>query len=396
MNRVPTDLLQVIAYGLGNDTWQQFVDRYEEKYNAAQIDGFDFAPLQLGYTFQQLMASTGATSMPAYVDPESPGYEAALREVKGQTGNIPTMKKFYRLNRVILRERLQLLQQVGAAALTPEMANVFTSLLDEGTDGLISSFMNALTHQRMQIVSTLKFTIDTTNNPRGLKGITIDFAKDGHRFSDLSGSTATSSTLWWLKNDFATEGGKSDPIQYIRNKVREIRNTYHYYGGLHVEMSQAMFDAFLMHSKVLSRVGAALYPTASVDTASLAQNLSDVQIAEVAERLCGVKITPKDTYAYVDAPDQTNHDIVTTQVENFSSLNIAFVPDGKIGDIMGASPITLGYDSDKVALYNGGRLVLTQRAIPETHSVYIESEAAQLCVPSNVDGMFVAAVTTQA
>ena len=69
------------------------------------------------------------------------------------------------------------------------------------------------------------------------------------------------------------------------------------------------------------------------------------------------------------------------------------MPDGKLGDIMGVAPITLGYDADKVALYDGGRLVLTQRAIPETHSIYIESEAAQLCVPSAVRGMFVSTVT---
>ena len=151
MNRTPLDLYKIIAFGLGNDSWQQWVDHYEEKYNDAQIDGFTFAPVSMSYTFQQLIAETGAHTLPAYVDPESPGYETALREVQGKTGNIPTMKKFYRLNRTIVSERLQLIQRVGQASLTPEMQEAFMCLIDESTDGLIGSFMNALTHQRMQI-----------------------------------------------------------------------------------------------------------------------------------------------------------------------------------------------------------------------------------------------------
>lgn len=79
------------------------------------------------------------------------------------------------MNRVTVRQQLQLLQRVGMSALTEEMQNVFLGLLDESADGLIGSYYNALTHQRMRIVSTGKFTIDTDNNPRGLKGITIDF-----------------------------------------------------------------------------------------------------------------------------------------------------------------------------------------------------------------------------
>lgn len=389
MNTLPLDLYKVIAYGLGNDTWQQFVDRYNEKYNTAQVDGFEFAPLQLSYTFQQLVAETGAHTLPAYVDPESPGYEAALREVQGKTGNIPTMKKFYRLNRVIVSERLRLLQQVGSAGLTPEMQNVFMGLIDEGTDGLIGSFMNALTHQRMQIVSTGKFTIDDKNNPRGLQGITINFLDQDHY------DTLTTTARWWTNATHTSEGSAADPIQYIKDRVKYIRRTKHYLGGLHVEISQDLYDDLLTHTAVLKRIGHAMFPTSADDTAAIAnaKNLAENTIGEWLNRLCGIDIVPKDSVSYVDTPDATNHDIVTSEIESFDSKNIAFVPDGKLGDIMGVAPITLGYDADKVALYDGGRLVLTQRAIPETHSIYIESEAAQLCVPSAVRGMFVSTVT---
>ena len=110
MNTLPLTMYSLLEFGLGDESWQTFVDRYEEKYDDVQIDGFTFAPTQINYTFQQLIASTGATTLPAYVDPESPGYESALREVQGMTGNIPTQKKFYRLNRVTVMEKMQLMQ----------------------------------------------------------------------------------------------------------------------------------------------------------------------------------------------------------------------------------------------------------------------------------------------
>lgn len=390
MNRTPLDLYKIIAFGLGNDTWQQFVDHYEEKYNAAQIDGFEFAPVSLSYTFQQMIAETGAHTLPAYVDPESPGYETSLREVQGMTGNIPTMKKFYRLNRTIVNDRLQLLQRVGQAALSPEMQSVFMGLIDESTDGLIGSFMNALTHQRMQIASTGKFVIDTTNNPRGLKGITIDFLDPTHTFTAL-----TTTARWWTNAAHTTEGSTSDPVKDIKDAVKKIRREFHYYGGIHVEMHKDLYEDLLGHSKVLSRIGHSLYPNVTDDSTVIAnaQNYSDDQLGSILSKLCGIEIRPIDSIAYVDTPDASKQDIVASPIESFKKENIAFVPDGNWGSIQGVSPITLGYDQDKVALYNGGRLVLSQRAVPETHSIYIESEAAQLCVPTNTRGHFIQTVT---
>jgi hypothetical protein len=93
-NTLPVDLYQVMALGLGGETFQEFIDHYNEKYDKLEIDGFEFEPTRVSYTFAQIIASTGATTLPAYVDPESPGYEAALREVQGRTGNIPTLNLF--------------------------------------------------------------------------------------------------------------------------------------------------------------------------------------------------------------------------------------------------------------------------------------------------------------
>ena len=396
MNTLPLSLYKVLEYGLGGQNWQEFVDHYNEKYNDVQIDGFEFDPVQLDYTFAQLISSAGVKTLPAYVDPESPGYEVALREIEGKTGNIPTQKQFYRLNRVQVRRQLQLLQRVGAAALTPEMQNVFLGLLDESTDGLIGSYYNALTHQRMRIVSTGKFVIDTDNNPRGLKGITLDFNIPSTHYQTLTGTA-----LWWTSDEHlpANEGSASDPILDIKNRVKEIRRKYHYLGEIQMELAKDLWDDLMTHTAVLKRIGHNLYPQVTDDATVVAnaQNESEERLKAIFQKLVGVDvIKPRDSFAYVDKPGTNSDgekDLVTVEVENFKATNISFIPKGKIGTIQGVEPLTLGYDADKVASYDGGRLKLTQRAVAETHSIYIESEAAQLCVPNKPQFMFISTVT---
>lgn len=396
MNRLNLDLYKVIEFGLGNDTWQEWVDRYEEKFDQFVIDGFDFAPMSLDYTWRQLIASTGATTLPAYVDPESPAYEAALRQLEGKTGNLPTMKRFYRLNRVTLQQQMQLIQRVGASAMDAQMQKVFMGLMDESTDGLIQSYYNALTHQRMRVVSTGQFTIDDINNPRGIQGITLTF-----NVPTKNASTLTNSKRWWTDEEHTptNEGADADPITDMKNWVKEIRRKHHYYGAIEMELAQDLWDDLATHTAVLKRVGASLYPQINEDATLLrnVQNEEEERIKSIIKKLIKVDvITPRETYAYVDKPG-TNEDglpdLVQVQIENFKKENISFHPTGKLGTIQGVEPIELGYEPSKVASFNEGRLKLTQRAIPETHSIYIESEAAQLCVPSVPQFMFIKTVT---
>lgn len=391
MRNNPVDFYKLLEFGLGGDTWQQFVDRYKEKYDGMVIDGFEFAHTSINYTWQQLVAATTVTTLPTYVDPESPGYEKQRGSAKGETGSIPTQKAFYSLNRTIVREKMQLMQMFGQAALNQDMMNVIMCLLDESADGLIKGYYNSLTNQRMQIVSTGKFKIDATNNPRGIKDITFDFGIDESHFDTLSGTQR-----WWTNADKSTEGTASDPIAYMKNKVKEIRSKYHYYGPLKIEMAKEMMDALLSHSKVLKRIGMMLYPLSSVDNSgatalAYAQNLADDAIKQALVRLVGCEIVERDSKAYVD--DWTEDGVLTQkEIENFSLTNISFIPQGTIGNIQGVTPLTMGYEPSKVAFFDDNRLVLSQRMNPETHSIYIESEAAELCVPSLPKYMFICTV----
>ena len=233
MRTIPVTLRDMIQLGLFGQDWQTFVDHYEEKFDAITIDGFEFDPVSTSYTFAQMLSKVGATVLPTYVDPESEGYEMPLGAVEGKTGNIPTQKLFYSVNRVIVREQMQLVQRFGQNAMDGEMADVMFGLLDEGTDGLIQAFWNALNHQRHQVVSKGAFTIDATNNPRGIKGVTIGFNMPAANFDVLTGAER-----WWIDPEHTTEGVNSDPIGYMIKRVKAIRRDLHYAGALKLEVSQ--------------------------------------------------------------------------------------------------------------------------------------------------------------
>ena len=396
MRSIPVTLRDIMSLGLGGATWQQFVDKYEEKYDAVSIDGFDFDPITIGYTFAQLVSKTAATVLPTYVDPESEGFEMPLGTAEGVTGNIPTQKLFYSVNRVIVREQMQLAQRFGQLALNDDMRDVMFKLLDEGTDGLIQSFWNALNHQRHQIVSTGSFAITATNNPRGLKGITIGFGIPSANIDTLTGEKC-----WWKNASHIStnEGGTSDPIKYMQDRVKYIRRTGHYNGAIKLEISIDLWDDLLTHSAVLKKIGYNLVPTAASDTVAttVATNTPDEQKKEIIRKLIKVdEIVTRDTYAYVSKPgvDASGApDLVTEQVENFKATNIAFIPTGKLGGIQGVQPLSMGYDANDVAYSMGNRLLIEQEGIPRTHSLNINGEMAQLCVPSVVNQMFISTVT---
>lgn len=395
MRTIPVTLRDILNLGLGGETWQSFVDRYEEKYNAVTVEGFEFDPISINYTFQQLLSKVGATVLPTYVDPESEGYEMPLGQAEGVSGNIPTQKLFYSVNRVVVREQMQLAQAVGKSALNDNMRDVMFKLLDEGTEGIYQAFINALNHQRHQVVSNLEFTINATNNPRGYRGVTIGFGAKAYQKDALSGTSR-----WWTNEGHTTEGSASDPIAYMKERVKFIRKDprTHYSGGLRLEISQDLWDDLLNHSKVKAALASYFYPNAASAAVALdsIKYYDEDAFKEAIRKMIKVdEIKVQETYAYVSKPTTVDGvvELVSERIDNFNPKNIAFVPTGKLGGIQGVQPLSMGYDANDIAYALGNRLLIEQEAIPRTHSINVNGEMAQLCVPSAIYQMFVSTVT---
>ena len=392
MRAMVNNYYDLMTFGLGNQKFQDFVDKFQLKYNTPQTDGFSWdSEIQLDYTYEQLIASLGITTLPVYVDADSEGLDKSLGEFKIGSNKIPTQKHRYAMNAKMLRERMLMVQKFGEAALNNDTRAALMDLLFESTDKLIGGNRNALTHQRMQVCSTGQFTIDLENNPRGLQGITFDFGIPTANKETLAGTER-----WWTNAEHTTanEGSKADPLLYLKNKRKAMKKMG--YPAGHFEMSEDLYDDLLTHSAVLKRIGYSLYPAAATDAAavSYAQNLTDEAKKDAVARIVGAPIKTYYSVAAVEKFDAEAKAIKPVTINNFKATNVSFIPDGQIGTIKSVRPMVFTDDpTQRIAWFDGGRTLITNRFEAKTKTMYVESEMAVLCVPNMPQYMQIYTVT---
>ena len=379
----------LMTFGLGDVSFQQFVDRFQLKYNELNVEGFNWDPeIQLDYTYEQLIGSLNIATLPVYVDEASEGLDKSFGSFQIGSNRIPTQKHRYPVSAKMMREQMIMYNRFGAASLTGQTRDALRDLLFDSTDKLIAGNRNALTHQRMKIASTGQFTIDLENNPRGLKGLTFDFGVK-------TKETLTTTARWWTNAEHTTanEGAASDPLLCLKNKAKAARKAG--YPAFHFEMAQDLFDDLLMHSAVLKRIGFAAYPAATDATAlSYAQNMTDEAKKDAIQRIIGVEIKTYDSLAAVEKFDEETKGIKPVTIENFKSTNVSLVPNGQIGTIKSVQPMVFTDDpTQRIAWFDGGRTLITNRFESKTKTMYVESEMAVLCVPNMPQYMQIYTVT---
>lgn len=392
MRTMVNNYYDLMTFGLGNKKFQDFVDKFQLKYNTPQTDGFAWdSEIQLDYTYEQLIASLGITTLPVYVDADSEGLDKSLGEFKIGSNKIPTQKHRYAMNAKILRERMLMVQRFGESALNSDTRNALMDMLFESTDKLLGGNRNALTHQRMQVCSTGQFTIDLENNPRGIQGITFDFG-----IPTANKVFLTTTARWWTNADHtpANEGSASDPLMFLKNKRKEMKKLG--YPDGHFEMAEDLYDDLLTHSKVLQRIGYSLYPAAANEAAaqSYAANLTDDAKKDAIARIIGAPIKTYDSRAAVEKFDAEAKAIKPVTIDNFKKTNVSFVPNGQIGTIKSVRPMVFTDDpTQRIAWFDGGRTLITNRFESKTKTMYVESEMAVLCVPNMPQYMQIYTVT---
>lgn len=396
MRTMVSNYYDLMTFGLGGASFQQFVDRFQEKYNVLQADGFAWDPeIQLDYTYEQLITSLNIATLPVYMDEVSQGLDKGFGEFKIGSNKIPTQKHRYPISEKMLRERMIMVQRFGDAALNTATQSALMEMLFTSTDNLLQGNRNAITHQRMRVTSTGQFTIGLDNNPRGISGLTFDFGIPAANKESLSGESK-----WWKTKEHTTanEGTTSDPLLYLKNKVKAMRKKGFPAG--HFEIASDLLDDLLTHTKVLKRIGLALYPSAAGATnpdlvaSQYAQNMTDEGKLDAIRRIIGASIIPRDSIAAVDKFDEETKSLKVETIENFNPLNVAFVPDGQIGTIKSVQPMVFSDDpTQRIAWFDDGRTLLRQMFNAETKSMYVESEMAILCVPSMPQYMCVYTVT---
>jgi hypothetical protein len=321
------------------------------KYNALQLDGFTFEPfMQTDFTYEQIVGELGLNPMAQYYDVDSPALPDGTLGFEAYTGKIPRMKKVEYFNEDKLR-KMKLVEDRKST--TPsQIAEIAYQQLFITVDKLIGGHTNSLTYQRHQAVSTGKFVIDNTNNPKGVKNITLDY-----HIPAVNKTTLSDAARWWTSSTHTqiNEGGSSNPVKDLTDIVAKAR-----YAGVrgHFEVEIDYLKECLGHSKILAAIGTSMLP-ASDSTAQVAY--ARIQPWEVLkarlEAIIGAPIKAIDSLVPVESISKNEKAFVRQNINAFNKNVWVFVPDGEIGVVKTVEPIAI--EGGNYGSFYGGKLLLT-------------------------------------
>ena len=380
MNTYPVQFYDLLSRALGGNDGrrlQGFLDNVvAQKYNELNIPGFKFADeMQLDFTYEQLMKSAGINVMAQYLDLDSPATPIGTEGAVIATGRIPRMKMTEIYNEDKYRKLLIAEQRFGASS--DRVVNAAVKALFNTADTLVGGHTNSLTYQRHQVVSTGKFTLNSTNNPNGIVGLTFSSHVPAGNTTTLSGQKK-----WWSDATYATEGSNADPIGDMIAMVEAAQEK-----GIegHFEVNKTYLTKILGHSKVVAAIGANLWPMAQDATASAAY-LSRAKKLEVLAEIVGAEIVEIDAKVATEVWNKTNKALERKTIDAFEANVVVFVPNGEIGEILTVEPIAI--DGGTYATFYGGRLLLTVDVDAKYKCQSFNTEMTSLVVANRAHEMF--------
>ena len=344
------------------------------KYNKLQLDGFSFEPfMQTDFAYEQIVSELAINPVAQYYDVDSPALPDAPNGFKSYTGKIPRMKKVEYFNEDKLR-KMRLIEDRRSTSAS-QIAEIAYQQLFITVDSLIGGHTNALTYQRHQAVSTGKFTISATNNPKGIKNVTLDY-----HIPAANKTTLSSTARWWTNASHTStyEGSASNPVKDMQDIVAKAR-----YAGIrgHFEIEIDYLKDILGHSKVLGLIGIAALPASdSTSQVAYAGVLSYEQKLNALSLLVGAPIKAIDSLVPIESIDKTEKTMTRSNVNAFEKNVVVFVPDGEIGTVKTVEPIAI--DGGTYGSFYGGKLLLTVGVDFVKKCQSFNTEMTSLVIPS--------------
>ena len=380
MNTYPVQFYDLLSRALGSNDGrllQGFLDNVVAlKYNELNIPGFTFAPeMQLDFTYEQIQKEIGLNVMAQYLDLDSQPIPVGTEGAVISTGRIPRMKMVEYYNEDKYRKLLIAEQRFGATS--NRVVNAAVEALFNTAVTLVGGHTNALTYQRHQIVSTSKFTLNSTNNPNGLVGLTFASHVPTANINTLAGTKR-----WWTNAEYTTEGSAADPIADLIAMVEVARQK-----GVkgHFEVNASYLDKILKHSKVVAAIGANLFPMAENAAASAAY-LSRAKKIEVLAEIVGAPIDAIDAIVATEVYNKSTKALERKMIDAFEANVVVFVPDGNLGEIITVEPIAI--DGGTYATFYGGRLLMTVDVDAKYKCQSFNTEMTSLAVPNKPQYMW--------
>lgn len=329
------------------------------------LAGFVWDTPQLDFTYEMLQAEKQIEVMASYVDLNSPavpsGHKTVLTTLKG---SIPRMKYAVVRGENDYRKQLIALNEVKSVA---NFRNVSESTavsaflsrqLFFSIDEIMASFKNSLNYQVGQMKSAGKLTLTDDNNPRG--SIRATFTAQVPEANHIKKS-------WFTKTSDGTytEVANSNPVNDIRDFVRELRWKANGYDRITLEMSERFIYKLLAHTEVLKAIGYVTtglglrYTKANDDNAlAVAKGMSlDAQKAALKTLLEVDELITSKTVCGVEKLNTTTRKYERTTVDAFENDVILVRPMGNIGVIKNVVPLRPDGQAIVGGVYEGRGLI---------------------------------------
>lgn len=347
-------------------------DTMARKYNKLQLDGFEFEDfMQDDLAYTQDIMELALNPVAQYYDLDSPAIPDGTPGLGSHTGKMPRMKKVEYFNEDKIRNmrRLENRRNVSGA----EIQAAAYKQLFKSVDNLIGGHTNALTYQRHQVVSTGKFTISAANNPKGIKGVTLDF-----HVPNANKTILTSTKRWWTNADRSAEGSAADPVKDLSDMVAKARLAQ--VRG-HFEIEIDYLKDILNHKAVIAQIGVIVLPAAGETQQSAYANTLQYEAKKARlEQLIGAPIKAVDSIVAIDKIDKDNKVIGATNTRAFNQNVVVFIPDGKVGVVKTTEPIAIA--GGNYASFYGGKLLLTVGADFVYKCQSFNTEMTTLVIPN--------------
>lgn len=374
--------------------WNEVMARNENQ--DLNIEGFVWDAPQIDFTYEMLEATAKVEVMATYVSLDSPalpaGKQAALTKL---TGSIPRQKYTIVRGENDYRKELITLNEIKAVAAYANRSEtqavreylaktLFTTLVD-----LPNAHKNSLNYQVGQAKSTGKLVINDKNNPRGIKGITIDFQVPAGN---------TMAAKWFTRN--TTKGtfvanADANPVEDLRDFITELRLKAGGYQNVCVEMSERWFNKLLKHPAVLTAIGYAMtglglrYTKANDDNAvAVAKGASpEAQRTYFKQVIDADELILNRTQCGVEKINAATKSFEQELLSAFDDEVILVRPSGTIGVIKNVATMR----PDGSAIYAdifGGRGIVEYLYNADTRTQTWRSEMTYLAVPNRPKDMY--------
>ena len=382
MDTYQIQFYDLLSRALGpGESIQTFLDNTMAlKYNSLQLDGFTFEPfMQTDFVFEQIVGELGLNATAQYYDLDSPALPDGTPGFKAYTGKIPRMKKVEYFNEDKLR-KMRLIEDRRSAT-SAQIAEIAYQQLFITVDNLVGGHTNALTYQRHQAVSTGKFTINATNNPKGIKNVVIDY-----HIPDANKTTLDGTARWWTSSTHtdANKGSAADPIKDLKDVVATARNK-----GIrgHFEVQIDYLKECLAHPAVLAVIGTSMLPASDSTAQTAYARIQPYEVLKARlEALIGAPVKAIDSLVPIESIDKNEKAFTKANVNAFNKDVWVYVPDGNIGIVKTVEPIAI--EGGNYGSFYGGKLLLTVGVDFVKKCQSFNTEMTSLVIPTSPQYMW--------